>query len=44
LGEDRSAFPRDKAAELVERVSLEISDSAQRTEFQKLMVGVLKNI
>jgi hypothetical protein len=42
LGEDRAAFPQDKAAELVERVSLEISDSAKRTQFQKQMVAVLR--
>lgn len=42
LGEDKNAFPRDKAAELVERVSLEISDSAKRAQFQKEMVLVLR--
>jgi hypothetical protein len=42
LGEDKSAFPRDKAAELVERVSLEISDAAKRAEFQKEMVSLLR--
>jgi hypothetical protein len=44
LGEDREAFPRDKAAELVERVSLEISDSTKRTQFQKQMVMILKEV
>jgi hypothetical protein len=42
LGEERGAFPQDKAAELVERVSLEISDGAKRAQFQKAMVSVLK--
>ncbi len=42
LDEDREAFPQNKAAELVERVSLEISDSAKRAQFQKQMVAVLK--
>jgi hypothetical protein len=42
LGEDRAAFPQDKAAELVERISLEIADSAKRAQFQKQMVAVLR--
>ena len=42
LGEDKAAFPQAKAAELVERVSLEIADGAKRAEFQKQMVLVLK--
>ncbi|MCJ7733638.1 MAG: DUF4388 domain-containing protein [Anaerolineales bacterium] len=42
LGEDRQAFPQNKAAELVERVSLEISDSARRAQFQKQMVAVIR--
>jgi hypothetical protein len=42
LGEDRSAFPQEKAAELVERISLEIADSGKRAQFQKNMVQVLK--
>jgi len=42
LDEDRNAFPRDKAAELVERVSLEIADSGKRAAFQKEMVSVLR--
>jgi hypothetical protein len=42
LGEEQEAFPQNKAAELVERISLEISDSAKRTQFQKQMVAVLK--
>ena len=42
LGEAKNAFPRDKAAELVERISLEITDSAKRAQFQKEMVSVLR--
>jgi hypothetical protein len=42
LGEDRAAFPQDKAAELVERISMEISDSEKRAQFQKQMVSVLR--
>ncbi len=42
MGEARDAFPQAKAAELVERVSLEIVDSRKRAEFQKKMVLVLK--
>jgi hypothetical protein len=42
LGEDREAFPQNKAAELVERISLEISDNTKRAQFQKQMVAVLR--
>ncbi len=42
LGEDQAAFPQAKASELVERVSLEIADSAKRAKFQKQMVIVLR--
>ena len=42
LGEDRKAFPQDKATELVERVSLEIVDSKKRAQFQKDMVSILR--
>ncbi len=42
LGEDRNAFPQDKLAELVERISLEIADSKKRAEFQKRMVSLLR--
>ena len=43
LGEERNAFPQDKAAELVERISLEIVDGAKRAQFQKEMVSVLRD-
>ena len=42
LGEDRNAFPQDKASELVERVSLEIVDTKKRAQFLKEMVAVLR--
>ena len=42
LGEDKNAFPQDKMAELVERISLEIADSKKRAEFQKRMVSHLR--
>jgi hypothetical protein len=42
LGEDRNAFPQDKTAELVERISLEIADNKKRAEFQKQMVAHLR--
>ncbi len=44
MDEKISAFPRDRAAELVERVSSEISDEGKRLDFQKLMLEALKNI
>jgi len=42
MGEAQDAFPQSKAAELVERISLEISDSGKRAEFQKQMISLLK--
>ena len=42
LGEDRAAFPQEKAAELVERISLEIANGEKRAQFQKQMVTVLR--
>jgi hypothetical protein len=42
LGEVREAFPKDKTAELVERISLEISDGEKRADFQKKMVMILR--
>ncbi|NIO04397.1 MAG: DUF4388 domain-containing protein [Proteobacteria bacterium] len=44
MDEKISAFPKDRAAELVERVSSEISDEGKRLDFQKLMLEVLKKI
>jgi hypothetical protein len=42
LGEDKNAFPQDKLAELVERISLEIPDTKKRADFQKRMVMLLR--
>lgn len=42
LGETRKTFPRSKAAELVERISLEIQDEQDRTQFQSIMLDVLR--
>lgn len=42
MGETRDAFPQSKAAELVERISLEISDSGKRAQFQKKMLSLLR--
>jgi hypothetical protein len=42
LGEDRAAFPQEKASELVERISLEITNGEKRAQFQKQMVAVLR--
>jgi hypothetical protein len=38
------AFPRERTAELVEGISLEISDEGRRVEFQKKMLEILKRI
>lgn len=42
LGEEKNAFPQEKTAELVERISLEIFDNKKRAEFQKQMVALLR--
>jgi len=42
LGETQKSFPRKKAAELVERISLEIVDDQDRAQFQSTMLEVLK--
>ena len=42
MGEEKETFPQNKAAELAERISLEISDSTKRANFQKQMVAVLR--
>lgn len=42
MGESREAFPQSKAAELVERISLEITDSGKRANFQRIMISLLK--
>ena len=37
-----SDFPQDRAAELVEGISMEISDEGKRVDFQKEMLEVLR--
>ncbi|MBW2058350.1 MAG: DUF4388 domain-containing protein [Deltaproteobacteria bacterium] len=44
MDEKISAFPRSRAAELVEAVSMDISDEAKRIDFQKKMLEILKKI
>ncbi|MCI0513216.1 DUF4388 domain-containing protein [candidate division KSB1 bacterium] len=44
LGETRSAFPNEKIAVLVEKVSNEITDSDKMLQFSKTMIESLKNL
>jgi hypothetical protein len=44
MGEEISAFPKERAAELVEGISHEISNEGKRIEFQKRMVEILRKI
>lgn len=44
MDEKISAFPKDRAAELVEGISMEISDEGKRVDFQKRMLGILNKI
>ena len=44
MNEKASAFPGERAAELIERISLEISDEGKRVSFQKRMLEILKKI
>jgi hypothetical protein len=44
MGEQRDAFPRNKAAELVEAVSSEIADEGKRVRFQRSMLDVLRDL
>lgn len=44
LGETRDSFPRDKVAELVERVSQDITDEKKRSDFQQIMLDMLKSL
>jgi predicted regulator of Ras-like GTPase activity (Roadblock/LC7/MglB family) len=43
LDADRGAFPRDRMAELVEKVSSEITDEGKRANFQQTMLQVILN-
>lgn len=42
-GAAREAFPRDKVAQLVERISIEIRDTARRLQFKRNMLEVLRS-
>jgi hypothetical protein len=42
LGEDRKAFPRDRLADLVERVSISIKDDSRRLQFQRVMLEAMR--
>ena len=44
MGEQRDAFPRNKAAELVEAVSSEIADEGKRVRFQRGMLDILRDL
>jgi hypothetical protein len=44
MDETMSEFPQDRAAELVESASLEISDKAKRVDFQRKMLETLKGL
>jgi hypothetical protein len=44
MGEQRDAFPQNKAAELVEAVSSEIADEGKRIRFQRSMLEVLRDL
>ncbi len=42
LGQTRSAFPNDKIADLVERVSGEIENEDDKAKFTQIMIDSLK--
>ncbi len=44
LGADRDAFPRDRMAELVEKVSSEIADGGKRASFQQAMLKAIESL
>lgn len=44
LGEKREAFPRDRIADLVERVSESIRDDAERVKFQQVMLEAIRRL
>jgi hypothetical protein len=44
MDEKISAFPKDRSAELIEGISMEISDETKRVQFQKKMLETLKKI
>ena len=44
LGADRDSFPRDRMAELVEKVSFEIADEGKRASFQQIMLKAIESL
>jgi hypothetical protein len=42
MGETRESFPRDKVAELVERISADIEGQGKRARFQEIMLDLLR--
>lgn len=44
LGETMDAFPRDRLADLVERVSEVIKDNTRRVNFQRLMLDAIRRL
>jgi hypothetical protein len=44
MGEQRDAFPQNKAAELVEAISAEIADEGKRIRFQRSMLELLRDL
>jgi len=44
MGESRDTFPRDKLADLVERVSEAIKDNTKRIHFQRLMLEAIRKL
>jgi hypothetical protein len=44
MGETREYFPRDKAAELVERISVDIEDEDKRAHFQRTILALLRSL
>jgi hypothetical protein len=44
LSETRDGFPRDRAPELVERLSLTIQDDARRLKFQQVMLEAIRKL
>ena len=44
LGENMDDFPRDRLADLVERVSEAIKDNSKRVNFQRLMLDAIRKL
>lgn len=44
IGKSREAFPRDRVAELVERISAAIEDESKKLGFQRIMLDILREL